>query len=421
MCDNVINFEVVLASGTIANVNATSNPKLFKALKGGSGNFGIVTRFDMKAYEQGNFWGGFVIQNISTRQDQFSYFESFASSAHYDRDATIINSYAFTAATGWLISNEFEYIKPQEYPDVFSNFTNIKPQILNTMRISNMSDFGVELDSRTPPGLRQSFSTATFKNSAVMQEKFFDLANETILSPEFQLAPIQGLTFSLAFQPEPQPILAPLATQDPSFQGSGNSLGLSVADGDLVNVLIVVTWANPADDERVRKATQSLSAQAETFAKQNGFYHPYLYLNYAADWQDPLQGYGQESLAFLQGVAAEVDPRNLFQKATKGGFRLAAAGQSGESTTPASTTGDITGASGTTSGVTSGAPGVVSPIVNQGTQSVAGTGGAVANNPTTGQSPAVYGSSTGTKIRRTERYSMRSAWRNLSLFLRRRH
>lgn len=47
-CDCVANFEVVLANGTIINANSTTNADLWRALKGGSGNLGIVTRFDME-------------------------------------------------------------------------------------------------------------------------------------------------------------------------------------------------------------------------------------------------------------------------------------------------------------------------------------------------------------------------------------
>lgn len=48
-CDTIVNYEVVLANGSIINANKTSNPDLFKGLKGGGSNFGIVTRFDLTA------------------------------------------------------------------------------------------------------------------------------------------------------------------------------------------------------------------------------------------------------------------------------------------------------------------------------------------------------------------------------------
>lgn len=43
VCDNVVNFEVVLADASIVNANATSNTDLFWALKGGGNQFGRST------------------------------------------------------------------------------------------------------------------------------------------------------------------------------------------------------------------------------------------------------------------------------------------------------------------------------------------------------------------------------------------
>lgn len=53
--------EVVLPSGEIVNANATSNSDLWRALKGGSNNFGVVTRIDLKTFPQGKFWGGLTL------------------------------------------------------------------------------------------------------------------------------------------------------------------------------------------------------------------------------------------------------------------------------------------------------------------------------------------------------------------------
>jgi len=60
ICDNVVNFEVVLASGEIINASAEENSDLFIALTGGANNFGVITRFDMKTFQQGQMWGGSV-------------------------------------------------------------------------------------------------------------------------------------------------------------------------------------------------------------------------------------------------------------------------------------------------------------------------------------------------------------------------
>ena len=56
-CDTVVNFEVVLADGSVINANLSENSDLFKALKGGWANFGIVTRFDVQTFPIGPVWG----------------------------------------------------------------------------------------------------------------------------------------------------------------------------------------------------------------------------------------------------------------------------------------------------------------------------------------------------------------------------
>jgi len=52
-CDQFVSLELVLASGEVINVSATEHPDLFWALRGGGGNFGVVTRFTFGAHEFG--------------------------------------------------------------------------------------------------------------------------------------------------------------------------------------------------------------------------------------------------------------------------------------------------------------------------------------------------------------------------------
>ena len=52
-CDQFVALEVVLASGEVIEVSADQHPELFWALKGGGGNFGVVTRFTFAARDFG--------------------------------------------------------------------------------------------------------------------------------------------------------------------------------------------------------------------------------------------------------------------------------------------------------------------------------------------------------------------------------
>jgi hypothetical protein len=49
-CDNVSGFTVVIADGSIVRANAKENPDLFWALRGGGGNFGVVTEFEVNLH-----------------------------------------------------------------------------------------------------------------------------------------------------------------------------------------------------------------------------------------------------------------------------------------------------------------------------------------------------------------------------------
>lgn len=149
--------KVVLASGRIVNANAKSNPDLFKALKGGTNNFGVVTRFDIKTFEQGKLWGGFIVYPWTSVPTQLQALQDFTSASGTGADdyASVINAYLIGPKGPEVVANQYTYTKAQEYPPMLQKFTNLQPQISNTLRITSLTNVTVETGLGTPNGFRQ--------------------------------------------------------------------------------------------------------------------------------------------------------------------------------------------------------------------------------------------------------------------------
>jgi FAD/FMN-containing dehydrogenase len=59
--DNLLAAEIVTASGEVLHVDAASHPDLFWALRGGGGNFGVVTRFQYRLHPVDRIVGGLLL------------------------------------------------------------------------------------------------------------------------------------------------------------------------------------------------------------------------------------------------------------------------------------------------------------------------------------------------------------------------
>ena len=145
--DNVVNYEIVLASGKIVNANQNTHSDLYKALKGGSSNFGIVTRADVAAVKQRDIWAGEVIvpgfpQTLEAALRATVDFTT-ENNANPNVGAQIVLTFSNgTAVIVFSIASTDGTVNPKE----LQGFTAVQPQIANTLKLRTLSDTVHELD-----------------------------------------------------------------------------------------------------------------------------------------------------------------------------------------------------------------------------------------------------------------------------------
>src|SRR3569623_1208222 len=82
--DNLIEADVVLADGSFVTASETDNADLLWALRGGGGNFGVVTRFMFRTNPAKMLYGGPIIYEMSDAQTVMKWYRQFQKSAPDD-------------------------------------------------------------------------------------------------------------------------------------------------------------------------------------------------------------------------------------------------------------------------------------------------------------------------------------------------
>ena len=154
----------MLADGSIQEVSYSTYPDLYFALRGGGNNFGIVTRFDLMTFPQGDLWAGsetfiYTEETAAAINNAFFYLGVNAPS---DPFAQVIIAYAYAQSEDlYVIASDLQYGKPVVNPPILQNFTAVPGAVASTLRITDLVDLTIEFNNTNPGGFRYVNSQRT--------------------------------------------------------------------------------------------------------------------------------------------------------------------------------------------------------------------------------------------------------------------
>ncbi|PVH74286.1 FAD-binding domain-containing protein [Cadophora sp. DSE1049] len=315
-CDNVRNYEIVLANGTITNISYASNPDLYFALRGGGKNFGIVTRFDLETHPNLPSWWGACKLGYCIDLDTFvAAISRLPIESENDHDAMGYGIFSsIPKANIYVVGTHTIHTGAINNAPSFTKLVsdlNTK-SIHSTIRTQDPYGFTQELDAHNPVGVRVTYNTATFKVDQAFMKEVAKIYMQEVES----IRGLEGFLGAYTTQTLARDEIA-------QFQkNGGNAFGIREEDGPLTILLVSFSWGSSKDDELVVRTAQNIIDRSVIIGKEMGVHHPFIYQNYAAKSQDVFAGYSVENQERLRRIQKEVDPEGVFVRLQPGYFSL---------------------------------------------------------------------------------------------------
>jgi FAD/FMN-containing dehydrogenase len=295
--DNLISARVVLADGQIVTASERENDDLFWGLRGGGGNFGVVTEFEFKVHAAGSVLAGVVVHPLAVGREALRHWrdfeedcpEEFSGSGlllHFPQDpsappalrgAPIVGLGGVYAGAGPAAEKTVQPLRAYGPPmaDLF--------QTTPYNQVQRMADFAFA------PGLHNYWKSAYLK----------DLSDDAI----------DILVDHYDRVPSPHSVIVLEHNGNSAFDRVPES---ATAFGDRswpYNFVVTSAWSDPNDTE------QNVAWTRELFAAMRPFLSDATYVNYlggdeGVDGVRAAYGAKFERLTILK---AKFDPNNMFR------------------------------------------------------------------------------------------------------------
>ncbi len=172
-CDNVSSVDIVTADGRRMRASADENPELFWGVRGGGGNFGIVTSFEFRLHPLETVLAGFLLYPGSRTRDVVDLFREQASRAPDELTLGVLITtwhdgrpvVAVAACHSGAMEAGERLVQP---------FRNLGSQILDAVRPMPYAELQTMFDATNPPGAWY-YKTGYLDGAAMQGDRFVDV------------------------------------------------------------------------------------------------------------------------------------------------------------------------------------------------------------------------------------------------------
>jgi len=162
-CDNLVSASLVLADGHVVTASAQENEELFWGIRGGGGNFGIVTSFEYRLHPVTKVWGGLIIHPRSDAGNFLRFFREYADGA--PDDLTMIAALLHTPDGDPAIAAGVCYCGPTDQAEaVLKPLKEFGSPLADSVQPTPYIEQQRLLDDSWPPGDQYYWKTSLISN-----------------------------------------------------------------------------------------------------------------------------------------------------------------------------------------------------------------------------------------------------------------
>ena len=292
--DNLVSADVVTADGRIQVASREENPELFWALRGGGGNFGVVTSFEFALHPVDDVYVGIFFYELDAAGDLLRFFREFISDAPE----------AYGGFPGFQIAPPLEFIPADRHGDTLAlavvhwagplaegeramkPFRDLAPVVAEMVAPLPYPALNASFDALFPSGIRSYWKGlyVTELTDAAIEQHLIHGSEVPEVSATMHLYPINGACHRVA------PDETAFAYRDATFAP-----------------VIVAAWPDPAVDEQRIRWVRDYHAALAPHSEPGG------YVNFmSGDDQIRVQDNYRGNYRRFAAAKRTYDPHNLF-------------------------------------------------------------------------------------------------------------